>query len=294
MNSIKKYKSFIQIILVLLLISNCNKNLDKDIFSYKSDSYLESIFSITFDEDIDELVNDAFSSDLLTSKGPKKRFKKDKYGKCASISNDEENNIKTIFFDGNCEGKRGQKRSGTIIINYSEIKGETGSFRQINFDNFYLNDVKIEGTRRYEIISNEDGIQKTVKMSLENGKMIYPDESFSTRSKVLNKEVVYDNDIRFSTTLTGNASGLDSSGKSFEMIITSPIIFLNSCLDLPNNKKGIVPVAGIKTFFKEEYEVIIDFGDGECDYFADITKDGITETIDLRKVHRKKGKKIKG
>ena len=72
------------------------------------------------------------------------------------------------------------------------------------------------------------------------------------------------------------------------MKITSPIVFLNSCLDHLNNRKGIIPVAGIKIYTKDSYEVMIDFGDGECNFLADITKEGIPETVDLRKVHRKK------
>ena len=287
----KDYKTFIKIILMLILISGCDKNIDKELIKYDSNSYIESILGITFDEDIEELVNDAFSSDLSTSKVPKKRFKKDKYGRCASIYDDEENYKKTIAFDGNCEGKRGQKRSGSIIVTYSEKKDEAGSFRQVDFDNFYLNDIKIEGVRRHEIISIEEGVNKTIQMSLENGKMTYLDGSFSSRSKNITKIIVYENNKHSSTSLTGNASGLDSSGNSFEMKITSPIIFLNNCLDQLNNKKGIIPVAGIKTYTKDDYEVMIDFGDGECDFLADISKEGITETVDLRKVHRKKRSK---
>ena len=55
----------------------------------------------------------------------------------------------------------------------------------------------------------------------------------------------------------------------------------------------MIPVAGIKTYTKDDYEVMIDFGDGECDFLADITKEGITEIIDLRKVYRKKRIKTK-
>ena len=288
----KDCETFIKIILILILISGCDKNIDTELVEYDSNSYVESIFGITFDEDIEELVNDAFSSDLLTSKGLDKRFKNDKYGRCAYIY-DKENNTRTITFDGNCEGKRGQRRSGSIIVTYSVKKDAVGSFKKIDFDNFHLNDVKIEGIRKYEIIGFEEGVDKTVQMSLENGKMTYPDGSFSNRLKSIIKIIVYENDKHFSTSLTGNASGLDSSGSSFEMKITSPIIFLNTCLDKLNSRKGIIPVAGIKTYTKDDFEVIIDFGDGECDFLANITKKGITEIIDLRKGYRKKRIKTK-
>ena len=74
-----------------------------------------------------------------------RKFKGDKYGDCANVIEDEENNIKTVTFSDDCKGKRGQVRSGSIIITYSETQGETGSFRQVTYDNFYLNGVKIEG-----------------------------------------------------------------------------------------------------------------------------------------------------
>ena len=288
----KDFKTFIKIILILILICGCDKNIDTELIEYDSNSYIESIFGLTFNEDIEELVNDAFSSDLLTSKVSDKRFKNDKYGSCAYVY-DKENNTKIITFDGDCEGKRGQRRSGSIIVTYSGKKDEVGSFKKIDFDNFYLNDVKIEGIRRYEIISFKKGVDKTVQMSLENGKMTYPDGSFSNSSKSITKIIEYENDKHFSTSLTGNASGLDSSGSSFEMKITSPIIFLNTCLNKLKNRKGIIPVAGIKTYTKDDYKVMIDFGDGECDFLADIIKEGITEIIDLRKVYRKKRIKTK-
>ena len=100
-------------------------------------------------------VDDAFAQEFYSSKatdislssnsakGPKRNFKGDRYGKCATITVDEENNMKTVFFDGDCFGKRGQTRTGTIVISYSETKGEIGSFRQVEFDNYFLNDVQI-------------------------------------------------------------------------------------------------------------------------------------------------------
>ena len=56
----KDYKTFIKIILMLILISGCDKNIYTELIEYDSNSYIESIFGVTFDEDIEELVNDAF------------------------------------------------------------------------------------------------------------------------------------------------------------------------------------------------------------------------------------------
>ena len=87
-----------------------------------------------FDQDVEELVDDAFIQESFHQKlqiflylcimlRSKENFKGDRYGKCASITVDE-NNVKTVFFNGDCFGKRGQTRTGTIVITYSETKGE--------------------------------------------------------------------------------------------------------------------------------------------------------------------------
>ena len=55
-----------------------------------------------------------------------------------------------------------------------------------------LNDVQIEGVRRYEVVDLEEGVNKTVQMTLENGKMTYPDGSFSTKSKTITKYITYE------------------------------------------------------------------------------------------------------
>lgn len=154
---------------------------------------LETINSIAFEEDIDALVSESMSlssnvssarsADSNADKGPKK-FKGDKYGDCATVVEDEENNIKTVTFSEDCEGKRGQVRSGSMIITYSETQGETGSFRQVTYDNFYLNGVKIEGIRRTEILSVDDS-SKTMLTTVSDGKMIYEDGTFKTRESAM-------------------------------------------------------------------------------------------------------------
>ena len=78
-------------------------------------SFVEAFLAFVFDQDVEELV-DALPKSLIhrklqyfsikhKCKGPKRNFKGNRYGKCATITVDEENNIKTVFF-GECFGKR--------------------------------------------------------------------------------------------------------------------------------------------------------------------------------------------
>ncbi len=291
--------SFISLLLVISFY-RCDKQSDEFITDLDTTYFVEAFLAFVFDQDVEELVDDAFAqesysskaSDIslssISAKGPKRNFKGNRYGKCATITVDEENNIKTVFFDGECFGKRGQTRTGTIVISYSETKGEIGSFRQVEFDNYFLNDVQIEGVRRYEITDLEEQVNRTVQMTLENGKMTYPDGSFSTKSKSITKYITYEDEERVSTSVTGNASGVNSDGTTYQMEITSPILFIRACAKELMHKKGKIPVSGVKRILKGESEMIINYGDGECDFAAEVTKDGVTETIDLKEIKRKR------
>jgi len=257
---------------------------------------LETINSLSFNEDIDEMVAESMEltdrsasssrgSDASADKGPK-YFDGDKYGKCASVIDDEENNTKTVTFSGECYGKRSQLRRGTIVITYSETRNEVGSFRQVEYNDFYMNDVKIEGTRRSEILTIDENGNRTTQTTHSGGKMIYDDGTFSTKSSEIIRFTSKEDDVRVYSTLTGSSSGISTEGVSFSMEITSPIKFIYDCDIDGKIKRGKVPVEGIKTTTDGESIIITDFGDGNCDTLVEITKDGEIETVDLKDIKR--------
>jgi hypothetical protein len=256
---------------------------------------METINSIAFEEDIDELVSESMnlnsnassarSADTTADKGPKK-FMGDKYGDCATVVEDEENNTKTITFSEDCEGKRGQTRSGTMIVTYSETQGEAGSFRQVTYDDFYLNGVKIEGTRRTEIISIDENGSKTMRTSMTDGKMIYEDGTFKTKNSEMTRYTHVENDEKQYSSLTGSKSAVSTEGVSFSMQITTPIKFVYNCDDLGFRKRGKIPVEGIKVSIDGDQTITTDFGDGTCDTLVEVTKDGEVETVDLKDLKR--------
>ena len=257
---------------------------------------LETINSIAFEEDIDDLVSESFnlSTNVISARSADadsakdlKRFKGDKYGDCASVVVDEERKTKTITFLEDCEGKRGQTRSGTMIVSYSETQGEAGSYRQVTYDDFYLNGVKIEGTRRTEIISIDENGSKTTRTSVTDGKMIYEDGTFKTKSAEMTRYTHVENDQKQYSTLTGSKSGVSTEGVNFSMEITSPIKFIYDCFGEGQRKKGKVPVEGIKVTDDGEQIITTDFGDGTCDTLVEISKDGEVETVDLKYIKRK-------
>ena len=289
-------KKFTLIALSFGLITSCSEDgVSGFSENLSTTTIMETINSIAFEEDIDELVSESMnlnsnassarSADTTADKGPKK-FMGDKYGDCATVVEDEENNTKTITFSEDCEGKRGQTRSGTMIVTYSETQGEAGSFRQVTYDDFYLNGVKIEGTRRTEIISIDENGSKTMRTSMTDGKMIYEDGTFKTKNSEMTRYTHVENDEKQYSSLTGSKSAVSTEGVSFSMQITTPIKFVYNCDDLGFRKRGKIPVEGIKVSIDGDQTITTDFGDGTCDTLVEVTKDGEVETVDLKDLKR--------
>lgn len=290
-----KMKKFTLFALSFGLITSCSKEGISDLPENLSMNFvLETINSIAFEEDIDELVSESMSLSTGTmsarsveasAPGPKK-FKGDKYGECAAVVEDEENNTKTITFTEDCEGKRGQIRSGTMIISYSDTQGEAGSYRQVTFEDFYLNGVKIEGIRRTEILSVDENGSKTMQTTLTDGKMIYEDGTFKTKNAEMIRYTHMEDGQKQYITLSGSKSGINSDGVEFSMEITTPIKFVYNCTGEGIKKRGKIPVEGIKVTNDGQQTITTDFGDGSCDALVEVSKNGEVETVDLRKLKR--------
>ena len=289
-------KKFTLIALTFGLITSCSEDgVSGFSENLSTTTVMETINSISFEEDIDDLVSESMnlissttsarSADTAADKGPK-RFKGDKYGDCATVVEDEENNTKTITFSEDCEGKRGQVRSGTMIVTYSETQAEAGSFRQVTYNDFYLNGVKIEGTRRTEIISIDESGSKTMRTSMSDGKMIYEDGTFETKNSEMTRYTHVENSEKQYSSLTGSKSAVSTEGVNFSMEITTPIKFVYNCDDLGFRKRGKIPVEGVKVSIDGDQTITTDFGDGNCDTLVEVTKDGEVETVDLKDLKR--------
>jgi hypothetical protein len=292
-----KLINFSTLVLIFTSFISCDKGSESSFSdNLSATTVLETINSLSFNEDIHEMVSESMeltdrsasssrNTDTAADKGPK-YFQGNKYGDCATVVDDEENNIKTVTFSGECFGKKGQLRHGTIVITYSETRNEVGSFRQVEYNDFYMNYVKIEGIRRSEILMIDENGNKTTQNNHVGGKMIYDDGTFSTKSSEMTRFTSKEDGKRMYSMLTGSSSGISTEGVSFSMKITSPIKFEYNCDTNGKLKRGKVPVEGTKTNMDGESSIITDFGDGTCDTLVEITKDGEVETVDLKDIKR--------
>lgn len=206
---------------------------------------------------------------------------------CATISKDSTMNsgqlVRTITIDfgpTNVTCQNSNKiRRGKIIVQYRG-KGyfEPGASKTITFDNYYLNDKKVEGSRTIENTSTAGSnptwsISSNITITKVTGvKLTWT--STRTREMLDGQNTPSDpTDDKYS--INGSASGVSSNGNSFTANISSPLIRATSCAYIQAGKLDIT-VSG-KSAVRS-----IDYGNGTCDDEATITVNGKTYTFHLK------------
>jgi hypothetical protein len=215
-------------------------------------------------------------------------FDDDEYGTCVVVTDDQDNNLKTIDFGEGCTDRRGVVRSGQIVISYSDSSDVVGAFKEISFVNFYKDSINIQGARRIELTDIDSLGNKTTRMSLTGGKLVYPDGTYKTRDMEITTYKFRSSENRSEnyTLISGFENGTGVDGVSFSMEITTPIKFVRNCEEYGRRK---IPVEGVKVISTGDTDVVsIDFGDGTCDKLVDVTTNGVTETVDLATLYRGK------
>jgi hypothetical protein len=205
---------------------------------------------------------------------------------CATITFDSLNvaDVDTLTIDfgaTNCTGNDGRNRRGKIIVQYSGAYRDSGSTHNISFDNYFVNDNQILGSKT--VTNNGHNAAGNLVYSINvNGSIILASSGgtitwTSTRQRewTQGESTMQWNDDIYS--ITGSASGTSASGENFSVNITSPLIrnmafgcrrhFVQGTFQLtPGNRP-------MRT---------VDFGTGTCDNTATVTIGNNTYTITLR------------
>ncbi|MFM1879301.1 MAG: hypothetical protein RLZZ241_2167 [Bacteroidota bacterium] len=227
-------------------------------------------------------------------------FDGDEYGSCAVVDIDTLANTKTIDFGEGCTDRRGVTRSGKIVISYSESRDTVGSFRQVEFVNFFKDSINVQGTRRTEITAIDSLGNFTTTTTQVGGRLVYQDTIVlrTKESTMIRYSYKDPNDRSLNyTTLEGDETGTTADGIEYALTISTPLKFVRNCAELlcnPENDEADkggkhkhrrygwkIPVEGIMEITSGENTLTIDFGDGTCDMLADVTTNGVTETVDI-------------
>ncbi|GMQ29937.1 hypothetical protein [Algoriphagus confluentis] len=185
-----------------------------------------------------------------------------------------------IDFGEGCTSPRGVTRKGKIIVSYTGRYWAPGTVITTTFENYYVDDRKIEGIR---VLTNEGFNANdrffTFKTVVEGGKVTWPDGTFRTFESRQTKRVFLPNENRgIIYAVDGGSRGVNRKGNSYVVEITSPLIFAERCI-----RSGIrMPSEGVMLIRVETRGAIeIDFGSDTCDREVSITFNGTTRTVTL-------------
>jgi hypothetical protein len=198
---------------------------------------------------------------------------------CANVTRDTVNHILTVDFGTtNCLCKDGRYRRGKIQVTWTGGGYWTaGSVKTLTFNGYYVNDNHVEGTRTVTNngLNSNNNLNWTI--SAVGMRITRPTGKFHEWNTTRNREIIAGantftiwDDVY---SITGSATGINSNGDTCSITITSPVIRALGChwiqqgtLDITRSSKP---------------DLTVDFGNGNCDNQATVTRNGQTITITL-------------
>ena len=239
-----------------------------------SDAVFEDIFSTTDNADIilDQLAKggDSKSMEVLADSCPTITVTHPETGTWPKIV--------TVDFGEGCSGLYDNSRSGKIIIEVTGPRLEIGTKRTITFENYYFNGIRVEGTKVVENTGYNESQNLVCEVTLTGGKLTLPDGKYIERSFEHQREWtaglltrnIWDDECL----ITGTANGTTLEGVVYTNTITTALDWKRACFFIVS---GVVK---IQREGKEDVE--INYGTGECDAKAVVTKGGESKEIILR------------
>lgn len=255
------------------LFTSCKReNLDDNMRSAEDNALVEVNFS-----DAQSIADEAAAGNMSSYKSENVDGI---LSTCATITHDtlSDPRVLTIDFgDLNCTCNDGRQRRGKIIVTYTGQYREPGHIHTITFDNYFVNDNQVLGTKT--VINNGYNNDGNLYYSIEVDGSIIRANDEGTITFVSSREREW---IEGESTpervddvylVTGTASGTNSEGGSFTATITSALRRTVACHQFVSGTAEVTP-ANRPTRY-------IDFGDGSCDNQATVTVNGNEHIIQL-------------
>ncbi len=202
--------------------------------------------------------------------------------KCAVVTIEANGTIEhpegliTVDFGEGCTDERLNTRKGKLKFAYSGWPFIPESQVVLTTENYFINGVKLEGTRTSTNIQGSTGEAPKFNVILTNGKATFPDGSVALRqSNITWKWVRADNPVDDYIIIDqqSEASGVTRGGRPYQVSLVEELKYKRFC--------GIA-VDGIKRYIlDEDKEIIIDYGNGTCDKSVAITVNDVTHNITL-------------
>jgi hypothetical protein len=189
-----------------------------------------------------------------------------------------------IDYGTGCTGLNDVVRSGKIILNLSAPRQELQSVRTLTFDNYYVNGAKVEGTTVVTNNGPNNNSNVVFSIVLTGGKITFSDSKFIEREFERHREytagyLTWWTPWDDKCLITGVASGANLNGVSYSAHVVNPLEWQAACRFLVSGTIGF-EIDGIEPFE-------LDYGAGECDANATLSRGDETKEITLRYRHPK-------
>ncbi len=272
----KKHElTFLLLMAGILVLTACDK--DGEIQSVDvSVAELEAAYDDAYEE-VDAIVESTLS--FFDVAGRVAEGEEDEIIRCGVKTHDFENKTITIDFGDGCVGRGNRMRKGKIIITYTDRKFIPGSTATITFEGFSINDIEVEGIRTRTNVSSTIYDNPSFTITLENGKMTWPDGTFAERNVTHTRTWERSGSpLNDSFVVEGSSEGINRNGVSYTVRIMAPVRYKRACWS-----SGVfIPVEGIKLVEREGMEdVLVDYGDGTCDNLVTITVNGVSKEVEI-------------
>ncbi|MFN2314344.1 MAG: hypothetical protein ABR531_07795, partial [Bacteroidales bacterium] len=188
-----------------------------------------------------------------------------------------------INYGTGCEGLYDVVRSGQILITLSAPRREVGSVRTLTFQNYYVNGAKIEGTKTVTNLGPNNNQNVVFAVELTGGKIIFPDERSISHEFQREREYIAGyatwNPWDDKCLISGMATGINLNGMGYTHTIINSLEWNAACRFLVRGTIGF-EIEGIEPFE-------LDYGNGECDAAATLSRGDESKEITLRFRHPK-------
>jgi len=188
----------------------------------------------------------------------------------------------TVDYGAGCSGFNDNTRSGKIMIEVTGPRLTVGTKRTITFVNYFINNIKVEGTKVLENKGYNGNQNLVISVKLTGGKLTLPDGKVIERSfdhqrewtaGLLTKNIWDDECL-----ITGTATGKNINGVAYNNTIISALQWKRACRFI---------VAGVVKIEREGSQPVeLNYGTGDCDAKAVVTRGGESKEILLKYKHR--------
>lgn len=181
------------------------------------------------------------------------------------------------FGSENCFCEDGQNRRGKIILTFDVAYGDSLATMNTSFDNFFVNDNQITGTRTIKYMGRNQNGYPNWNVTVNGGIILAGNKGTISYQAERNTQMIegsntpdYKDNV-FST--TGSASGTALDGQAYTLLITTPLVSKSLCPNFVSGVAEITPAGQPKR--------ILNYGNGDCDNKASVTVNNISFDITL-------------